>query len=233
MIRYLQEWYRRHFSDPQVVILALILIIGFTVILMAGDIIAPLLAAIVIAYLLDGAVELLRRAKMPRFVAALIVFVLFSAFIVLMIFGLVPLLSQQVTEFFRELPNMIGKGQRLLMQLPETYPTFISESQVQDMMSAVRSELGALGQRFVSVSLSSVVGLISIMVYAILVPFLVFFFLKDKQRILDWASGFLPEDRRLSMEVDTLRRAADLSTWMEIGQSKPKAWSEISAGDAP
>ena len=203
MIRYLQEWYRRHFSDPQVVILALILIIGFAVILVAGDIIAPLLAAIVIAYLLDGAVELLRRAKMPRLVAALIVFVLFSAFIVLMIFGLVPLLSQQVTEFFRELPNMIAKGQHLLMQLPETYPNFISESQVQDMMSAVRSELAALGQQFVSVSLASVVGLISIMVYAILVPFLVFFFLKDKQRILEWASGFLPEDRRLSMEVWT------------------------------
>jgi putative permease len=203
MIRYLQEWYLRHFSDPQVVILALILIIGFAVILLAGDIIAPLLAAIVIAYLLDGAVELLRRAKIPRFVAAVIVFVLFAAFIVLMIFGLVPLLSQQVTEFFRELPNMIGKGQQLLMQLPETYPHFISQSQVQAIIGAIHSKLGALGQRFFSISVASVVGLISIMVYAILVPFLVFFFLKDKQRILDWASGFLPEDRHLSMEVWT------------------------------
>ncbi len=201
MIHFLQVWYQRHFSDPQVVILALILIIGFAVILLAGDIIAPVLAGIVIAYLLDGAVEFLCRWKIPRFVAVIIVFVLFSAFVILLMFGLVPLLSQQVTQFFRELPNKITHAQQLLMQLPEMYPHFISENQVQDLMRVVRSELAAWGQRVVSLSLASVVGMITIMVYAVLVPLLVFFFLKDKQHILDWASGFLPEERRLSMEV--------------------------------
>lgn len=201
MIEFLKAWYERHFSDPQVVILALFLIIGFTVILLAGDIIAPVLAGIVIAYLLDGAVEFLRRGKLPRIVALLIVFLLFIAFLLLGAFGLTPMLFQQVTEFFRELPNMISKGQLLLMQLPERYPNFISETQVQELIGVIRSELANFGQKVVSISFSSVIGLITIMVYAILVPLLVFFFLKDKERILNWATGFLPEDRRLSMEV--------------------------------
>jgi len=34
-----------------------------------------------------------------------------------------------------------------------------------------------------------------------LMPLLVFFFLKDKDRLLHWATGFLPEDRRLASEV--------------------------------
>ncbi|MCP4406324.1 MAG: AI-2E family transporter [Gammaproteobacteria bacterium] len=201
MIEFLQDWYQRHFSDPQVVILALFLIIGFAIILLAGDIIAPVLAGIVIAYLLDGAVEFLRRGRLPRVVALLIVFLLFIAFLLLVTFGLAPILFQQVTEFFRELPNMISEGQLLLMQLPERYPHFISETQLQDLIAVIRAELALFGQKVVSLSLASVVGLITIMVYAILVPLLVFFFLKDKQQILNWSTGFLPKDRRLSMEV--------------------------------
>lgn len=201
MIEFLQDWYQRHFSDPQVVILALFLIIGFAIILLAGDIIAPVLAGIVIAYLLDGAVEFLRRGRLPRVVALLIVFLLFIAFLLLVTFGLAPILFQQVTEFFRELPNMISQGQLLLMQLPERYPHFISETQLQDLIAVIRAELALFGQKVVSLSLASVVGLITIMVYAILVPLLVFFFLKDKQQILNWSTGFLPKDRRLSMEV--------------------------------
>ncbi|MEN8131723.1 MAG: AI-2E family transporter [Pseudomonadota bacterium] len=201
MIEFLQDWYQRHFSDPQVVILALFLIIGFAVILLAGDIIAPVLAGIVIAYLLDGAVEFLRRGRLPRVVALFSVFLLFIAFLLLVTFGLAPILFQQVTQFFSELPNMISQGQLLLMQLPERYPNFISETQLQDLIAVIRTELALLGQKVVSLSLASVVGLITIMVYAILVPLLVFFFLKDKQQILNWSTGFLPEDRRLSMEV--------------------------------
>ncbi len=201
MIKFLQAWYQRHFSDPQVVILALFLIIGFAVVLLAGDILAPVLAGIVIAYLLDGAVELMRRLNIPRVIATFVVFFVFLAFLILMTFGLIPLLFQQVTEFFRELPNMITRGQYLLMQLPERYPQFISQTQVQDIIGVVRSEMAALGQRVFTLSLASVVGLITIMVYAVLVPFLVFFFLKDKRRIMEWAAGFLPKDRRLSMEV--------------------------------
>jgi len=201
MIEMLRAWYQRHFSDPQVVTLALFLISGFAVVLLAGDIIAPVLASIVIAYLLDGAVELMRRLYIPRVVATFVVSFIFLAFLILMTFGLVPLLFQQVTEFFREFPNMISRGQQLLMQLPEHYPQFISQTQVQDLIGVVRAEVATFGQRVFTLSLASVVGLFTVLVYAVLVPMLVFFFLKDKMRIMDWAAGFLPEDRRLSVEV--------------------------------
>jgi len=39
------------------------------------------------------------------------------------------------------------------------------------------------------------------LVYLILVPLLVFFFLKDKAMILSWIMGFLPENRGLATEV--------------------------------
>jgi putative permease len=40
-----------------------------------------------------------------------------------------------------------------------------------------------------------------VLVYAFLIPLLVFFMLKDKERLLQWTKGFLPENRPLVSEV--------------------------------
>ncbi len=210
MIAYLKNWYQRHFSDPQVVILALSLLIGFAVILFAGDILAPLLASIVIAYVLDGAVEMLHRTRMPRLLAMMLVFFAFMALLLLVLFSLVPKLSHQFTQFFRELPAMITQGQNLLMQLPEKYPSLaqiFTEEQIKEFIGSIRSQLILIGHRFISQPLESVVGLITIMVYLILMPLLVFFFLKDKYKILEWAKGFFPSNRELTNQV-----------WFEVNQ---------------
>lgn len=207
MIQVLRAWYQRYFSDPQAVILALMLVIGFAVVLTFGGMLAPVLASVVIAYLLEGLVRFLVRRRAPRFAAVLVVFLGFMAFLVYLLLGLMPMLWYQLTQFFQELPNMIGQGQMLLSRLPEHYPNFISEAQIQDLAAALRSELGGLGQKVLSVSLASVVGLITLSIYLILVPLLVFFFLKDKEHILAWVSRYLPQDRRLAASV-----------WREVDQ---------------
>ena len=53
----------------------------------------------------------------------------------------------------------------------------------------------------VSTGLSSVVGVITLVVYVVLVPLLVFFFMKDKDRLLGWVLGYLPRDRALAATV--------------------------------
>ena len=60
------QWYRRYVSDPQVVILAVLLTSGFLVMLFLGGMLAPVLAGVIIAYLLDGVVEKLHHLGMPR-----------------------------------------------------------------------------------------------------------------------------------------------------------------------
>jgi putative permease len=73
--------------------------------------------------------------------------------------------------------------------------------QVEEMLSFARTEVTSLGQRVVSLSLASVVGVITFLVYLILLPLMVFFFLKDKELILGWLGDFLPEERRLVRKV--------------------------------
>ncbi len=201
MLEILQQWYQRHFTDPQTVIFAFILIVGSLLIFVLNAHLMPILIAIIIAYLAEGLVAWLRRINLGRTAAASIVTALMVAAILLTFFVLLPLLSKQVTELIRELPNMLAKGQRLLLRLPEEYPDYVSARQIEEVLTLARNELTLLGQRVVSISLSSVVGVITFLVYMILLPLMVFFFLKDKEMILGWLANFLPEERRLLRTV--------------------------------
>lgn len=205
-MRLITDWFKRTFSDPQIVFLTLILAIGTAIILTMGHMLAPVLASAVIAYLLEGLVVILEDRGTPRWIAATVVFLAFVLFLALVLFGLMPLLSRQVTELIQQLPSMIAVGQKALMTLPERFPEVVSPQQAEDILDAVRSEIGSYGQEVLSVSVASVVGVLTILVYLVLMPMLVFFFLKDKDEIMRWFGGFMPGERGLAdlvwIEVD-------------------------------
>ena len=181
--------------------LAVVLLAGFFIIFLTGEMLAPVIASIIIAYLLEGLVGVFERNALPRLVAVLMVFVGFMAFMAFVTFALLPLLSRQATQLFQLLPEMLTSGQDALMRLPQRYPELFSEAQIRDLIDSVRIEALSYGQHVVSLSVSSVVSVITVGVYLVLMPLLVFFFLKDKSRIVNWFIRFLPNDRSLLTQV--------------------------------
>lgn len=202
MFDLLASWYRRYLSDPQAVLLLVLLVVGFTVVIFFGEMLTPVLAAMVIAYLLESIVSFMERYGSNRLTAVILVTLVFVAFLIVLLFGMLPILSRQVAEFLREVPNYMTKGQAILMQLPEKY-TFISVQQVQRLADGIQSEIGTVGRELLDLSLSSIPGFITLVVYLVLLPLLVFFFLKDKDKILGWMGGFLPRERKLADQVWT------------------------------
>ena len=202
-MRLITDWFKRTFSDPQIVFLSLSLLVGFGIVLSIGDMLVPVIASAVIAYLLEDIVVRLERCGITRGVSSSLVFVVFILCVTLVMFGLLPLLSRQVTQLVQQLPTMISAGQQALMALPEHYPDIISPAQVQDLLELIRQEVASFGQQVVSVSLASVIGLLTIVLYVILMPLLIFFFLKDKTKILGWFSRFMPEEQGLAVWVWT------------------------------
>jgi putative permease len=194
----LRDWFRRSFSDPQVVILGLFLLFGFAIIYGLGKWLAPLFAGLVIAYLLEAVVGRLEKFRFPRLLAVVFAFLLFMAVLFFLLFGLVPMLSRQLTSLVQQFPSYITQGQELLKQLPEAYPQLISAEQIQAMISHVGQEAASLGQQLLGWSLSSVGSLIGLIVYLVIVPVLVFFFLKDKDQLMKWFGDLLPKDRHLA-----------------------------------
>jgi len=197
----LGRWFKKYFSDPEGVILAVLLILGFTVVIFFGDMLAPVLASVVIAYLLEGIVTLLENRGLKRFLAVLLVFLLFVAFLLFVFFGLVPLLSKQVAQLVQEIPNMVTEGQRSLLRLTELYPQMFSEAQLKEVMTAIRAGLTEMGQGILSFSLASISTLFTMLVYIVLLPVLVFFFMKDKKIIVAWITRYMPKERGVSLRV--------------------------------
>jgi len=201
MLDILRTWYRRNFSDPQAVILAILLIVGFSVVVFLGNILAPLLVALMFAYLLEGVVGTLERWRMPRLAAVSIVLIAFLVLAVIVLLGLVPLLSRQVAQLLREIPGMIAQGQDALMRLPEMYPAIFTQEQISNLIGSLHTQIADFGRAVLSLSLAQAVSVFTFAIYVILVPLLVFFMLKDKDRMLSWSRHFLPRRRELSFQV--------------------------------
>jgi len=200
MIELVRSWYYRYFSDPQAMILTAVLVIGATIILTMGDMLLPVLASIVIAYLLEGVVRKMQQHGSTRLTAVILVFIIFLAFLTFLIFGVAPVVSIQLSDLFKELPRYLSAGQQLLLQLPQNY-SFVSEQQVTELIELINREITGMGSHIVSLSLSSIPGLITLAVYIFLVPMLVFLFMKDKERIWKWFGSMLPTDRILVSQV--------------------------------
>jgi len=98
MFDVISTWYRRYFTDPQAALLVVLLVISVIVLATMGKMLAPLLAALIIAYLLEGAVTKLQMKNMPRFWAVNLVYLLFVAFMIFILLGLMPLLSKQISQ---------------------------------------------------------------------------------------------------------------------------------------
>jgi putative permease len=197
----LLPWLKRQTSNPQVVILAGIFLACFLIMYFLGRMLVPLFVGLVIAYMLEGVIRIMARTGVPRNVLVVTVFSVFMASLLLAFFLLIPLLLKQVTQFVQQIPSMLSEAQVMLAQLPEKYPRYVSQSQVDELLVGLRTELVAFGQTFIASTVSSLIRLLTLVVYFVLVPLLVFFFLKDKDKIIDWIMGFLPKERSLSIQV--------------------------------
>jgi putative permease len=230
MIARVNDWFRRHFSDPQVVILALFLALGVLAIALFGKMLAPVLASLVLAYLLEGGVQRLERLGVPRLLGVIGVFTGFMAALVYLLFGLVPMLTRQLAAIVRDLPSYVALAQDWVAKLPERYPQLVAPAGTESETEAIagggsdlvadeaQRELALISQEQLSrwldnigselvnygatlVSFSGVMSAVNLLIFFVLMPVLVFFFLKDKHQLVSWASQYLPRDRALVTSV--------------------------------
>lgn len=202
MVELLKSWYQRNFSDPQAMGLAAILLFGFIAIYFFSGLIAPLLIAIVLAYLLEIPIHfLITRLKFPRMLAITLIFGGFIGLVAIMVFGLLPNLVGQTINLLSDLPNMFNKLHEWVATLPEHYPELVDYQLIDSFFSSAREKTLAYGESAVKFSLISIVNLVTIGIYAFLVPLMMFFMLKDKQALLASVAKFLPKNRLLAGQV--------------------------------
>ena len=201
MVQLFADWYKRKFSDPHAVTLAVILIGAFLFIYFFSQLLMPVFVAIAIAFLLDLPANQLRKLGLSRTSAVSAVVVSFIGLSLIALLGLMPIMWQQSSNLLQEVPQMVSHGQSYLLTLPEKYPEFIKAEQIETLINLVKDKLLDWGQIVLKASLNSISDIVALMIYLILVPLMVFFFLKDKKELMASFSVFLPKERRLALQV--------------------------------
>ncbi|MFB0998735.1 MAG: AI-2E family transporter, partial [Colwellia sp.] len=166
-----------------------------------NNLLMPVFVAIAIAFLLDLPVFRLINLGFSRVLSVSVVVAAFIGISLVGILGLMPVIWQQSSNLLQEVPQMVSQGQTYLLTLPEQYPDLINAEQIETLISAVNEKLIEWGQLALSASLNSISDIVALLIYLILVPLMVFFFLKDKKELISSVTSFLPKERLMATQV--------------------------------
>ncbi len=206
-MKLIQQWLQQRVSDTQLMMLLATLLTILVLILSLGDVLAPVFFAIALAYVLDGIVQLLVRLKVPHLVAVAVVCMGAMLIVLFALLAVLPLLSEQVVRLVQHIPDDVERLKQAIHDVQLHSAAWMNPEHVQQMMASATTKVQEWGAMLLSLSFSRLPGLMVLMVYAVLVPVLVFFLLKDKTVILTWGKKFLPRERsllgRVWLELDT------------------------------
>jgi putative permease len=201
MVTLFSQWYKRKFSDPNAITLLVILLCAFLFVFFFNNLLMPVFVGIGIAFLLELPVFRLMHLGVSRILSVSLVVAAFIGISLVGILGLMPVIWQQSSNLLQEVPQMLSQGQTYLLTLPEQYPDLINAEHIETLISAVNDKLIEWGQLALRASLNSISDIVALLIYLILVPLMVFFFLKDKKELISSFTSFLPKERLMATQV--------------------------------
>jgi predicted PurR-regulated permease PerM len=172
-----------------------------------GDVLLPFIVGGAIAYFLDPVADRLERAGLSRVAATTVISLVALLAVILLVLAVIPSLVSQLTSLINSAPDMARRLQAFLMQ---RFPDLADETSVmrqalQDIGLAIQQRGGQLAGGLVS----SAIGLVSIVVFIVVVPVVAFYLLLDWDRMVARIDAMLPRDhaptvRRLAGEIDAV-----------------------------
>ncbi|EHQ56619.1 putative permease [gamma proteobacterium HIMB55] len=207
MINTLKHWYEEHLTHKESVILVIIMASTFLLLATIGDVLMPVLVALILAYLMQGVADRLMGWGLNEMLALTGATLLFVGVFLGFTVGIAPLVWRQLGGLIREAPAMVEAVQAEVAGLIAQYPTMIEQAPIDELMSTLQAQAASFGQAVLGFGLSSIPGVLTFAIYMVLIPLMVFFFLKDREVILKWVLGFLPTDRP---RLDQIGRAMNV-----------------------
>ncbi|WP_461671289.1 AI-2E family transporter, partial [Mycobacterium tuberculosis] len=153
---------------------------------------------LVLYYLLRPIVTLLERQKVPRVFAVLLVYVAFGLLLTIIVVTAGPFLQSQFLSFVKQVPEMVSFVSSGMESLKQSQDALAPE--IRDALPNMAQDLGAEWNRYASSIANSVFKFFGWMSNAIvmlsLVPFILYYALKEGNRFGDRLMELAPADRR-------------------------------------
>ena len=200
-VEVISGWINRCFANEEAIFLVVTITVATVVLVTLGTVLAPILTGLAFAFLLDGAVARLERLRIPRLLAICLVEVLFLGALIALLLGVLPLVWRQLGDLVNALPSFIERVRELAADLSADYPELFSGASVENWIGGFSGQVTELGGTVVQQLLAQLPNVLGVLIFAILAPIALFFFLKDKHRMLAALQTLLPRKRRLLDQI--------------------------------
>jgi len=172
-----------------------------------GDVLLPYIVAGAMAYFLDPIADRLERMGLSRVAATSFISLVALMLAILLVLAVIPTLVNQLTALINAAPDIARKLQGFLL---ERFPDLAdSTSTIRQTLAKIGAAIQARGGELANSLISSALGVISAVVFIVVVPVVAFYLLLDWDRMVARIDAMLPRDhaptvRRLALEVDAV-----------------------------
>lgn len=172
-----------------------------------GEVLLPFLVGGAIAYFLDPVADRLQRMGLSRVMATSVISVLALLLVVLLILSVIPTLIAQLTSLVNAAPDIAQKLQAFLI---DRFPQLSDEtSTIRQTLAQLAATIQSRGGELANGLLNSALGVISAVVFIIVVPVVAFYLLLDWDNMVAKIDGLVPRDHRatvrdLALQIDTV-----------------------------
>ena len=200
MYDYLKSFFKNYFYEEEQFAALFILIIFAVLLYFIGSTITPVFVSILVAYLLNGVMNFFEEKNYTKKVSFYFTFTIFLAFYLFFLLSL-PYVTGQIASLINELPAIVAFVENLFNDLIIRYPNFFTTEQVEEIFASSASLIPSIAEQVLIQLNTSFSAIMNALIFLILTPILVFFFLKDKSEMLSYLTYFLPKKRSLLSKI--------------------------------
>jgi putative permease len=203
MLDQINSFLKKIFSNEETIVFSFVILCVFLMMTFFGSVLTPFLISIVVAYLLVGVQKKIESFNISSKWALVITFAIFIVTGAAMLLWLLPILYTQLQAFVLDVPELFNNFLEFVSTLPAKFPELVTSEQITVFFQAVSSELSSITQNIVKSSIAGIQSTITILLYIILFPILVFFFLFDRKNIMEGLSKLVPGNREMFSNIWT------------------------------
>jgi putative permease len=203
MLDQINSFLKKIFSNEETIVFSFVILCAFLMVTFFGSVLTPFLISIVVAYLLVGVQKKIESFNISSKWALVITFAIFIVTGAAMLVWLLPILYTQLQAFVLDVPELFNNFLEFVSTLPAKFPELVTSEQITVFFQAVSSELSSITQNIVKSSIAGIQSTITILLYIILFPILVFFFLFDRKNIMEGLSKLVPGNREMFSNIWT------------------------------
>lgn len=180
-----------------------------------GAVAVPIIGAGILFYITKPILNLLEKIKIPRVPAILLIFLLVLGLGVLFVFYIAPKAQAQFNNLVDNIPKMVKVSQKYIDDFQSEQ--IVIPDQVQEAIANFMDNAQNHVENIVSSVFSFITNLITIIASVVMIPFFLFFMLKDSHKFIPFITQVF-EDKTAKNIASLLRKIDETLTAFIQGQ---------------